>query len=71
MNLPKTRSGKVLRGTLKKIIDGDEYKMPATIEDESVLEQIRKIVKLSGLGEKSDLVYQDEVDCHDMTHIVD
>jgi AMP-binding enzyme C-terminal domain len=30
--LPKTRSGKVLRGTMQKIADGNEYKMPATID---------------------------------------
>jgi propionyl-CoA synthetase len=35
--LPKTRSGKILRGTMKKIADGMEYTIPATIEDASVL----------------------------------
>jgi propionyl-CoA synthetase len=30
--LPKTRSGKILRGTMKKIADGQEYKVPATID---------------------------------------
>ncbi|MBT3917194.1 MAG: hypothetical protein HOF23_12525, partial [Rhodospirillaceae bacterium] len=38
--LPKTRSGKILRGTMQKIADGEEYKMPATIEDVSVLPEI-------------------------------
>ena len=38
--LPKTRSGKILRGTIKKIADGDEWTMPATIEDPKVLEEI-------------------------------
>lgn len=38
--LPKTRSGKILRGTMRKIADGQEYKMPATIEDPAVLEEI-------------------------------
>lgn len=38
--LPKTRSGKILRGTIKKIADGDEWAMPATIEDPKVLEEI-------------------------------
>ena len=38
--LPKTRSGKILRGTMRKIADGKEYKMPATIEDPDVLEEI-------------------------------
>jgi propionyl-CoA synthetase len=35
--LPKTRSGKVLRGTIQKIADGNDYKMPATIDDSSAL----------------------------------
>ena len=38
--LPKTRSGKILRGTMKKIADGDDYTMPATIEDASVLQDV-------------------------------
>jgi propionyl-CoA synthetase len=38
--LPKTRSGKILRGTMKKIADGNEYKMPATIDDPIILEEI-------------------------------
>ena len=35
--LPKTRSGKILRGTMQKIADSEEYKMPATIDDPAVL----------------------------------
>ena len=38
--LPKTRSGKILRGTMRKIADGQEYKTPATIEDPTVLQEI-------------------------------
>ena len=38
--LPKTRSGKILRGTMQKIADGQPWKMPATIEDPSVLDEI-------------------------------
>lgn len=38
--LPKTRSGKILRGTMRKIAEGEEYKVPATIEDPSVLGEI-------------------------------
>jgi propionyl-CoA synthetase len=38
--LPKTRSGKILRGTMRKIAEGEEYKMPATIEDPAVLDEI-------------------------------
>lgn len=46
--LPKTRSGKILRGTMKKIADGDSWGIPATIEDPAVLEEIREA--LSELG---------------------
>ncbi|NVP54037.1 propionyl-CoA synthetase [Mycoplana rhizolycopersici] len=38
--LPKTRSGKILRGTMQKIADGQEWKMPATIDDPAILEEI-------------------------------
>ena len=38
--LPKTRSGKILRGTMRKIADGQDYTMPATIEDPAVLDEI-------------------------------
>jgi len=46
--LPKTRSGKILRGTIKKIADGVEYVMPATIEDPTVLKDIGEC--LQGVG---------------------
>jgi propionyl-CoA synthetase len=39
--LPKTRSGKILRGTIKKIADGESWTMPATIEDPTVLDEIK------------------------------
>ena len=38
--LPKTRSGKILRGTMKKIADGEEYRLPATIDDPLILDEI-------------------------------
>ncbi|HXK56718.1 MAG TPA: AMP-binding protein, partial [Gammaproteobacteria bacterium] len=38
--LPKTRSGKILRGTMKKIADSEEYKVPATIDDPAILDEI-------------------------------
>jgi propionyl-CoA synthetase len=38
--LPKTRSGKILRGTMQKIADNQEYKMPATIDDPAILGEI-------------------------------
>ena len=40
--LPKTRSGKVLRGTIRKIIDKVEYKIPPTIDDPSILTEIKE-----------------------------
>ncbi|MFM2354778.1 MAG: propionyl-CoA synthetase [Pseudomonadota bacterium] len=39
--LPKTRSGKILRGTMAKIADGAEFKTPATIDDPAILDEIR------------------------------
>jgi propionyl-CoA synthetase len=43
--LPKTRSGKILRGTMRKIADGQEYKTPATIEDPVVLQDIAQALE--------------------------
>jgi propionyl-CoA synthetase len=48
--LPKTRSGKILRATMKKIADGEDYAMPATIEDPAVLDEIGQALKAKGLG---------------------
>jgi propionyl-CoA synthetase len=48
--LPKTRSGKILRGTMKKIADGDEWTMPATIDDPAILEEIGGALKTRGFG---------------------
>ena len=39
--LPKTRSGKILRSTMRSIADAEEYRTPATIEDPVVLEEIK------------------------------
>jgi propionyl-CoA synthetase len=46
--LPKTRSGKILRGTMKKIADGDAWTMPATIDDPAILEEIGAALKGRG-----------------------
>ena len=46
--LPKTRSGKILRGTMQKIADNEEYKMPATIDDPAVLDEMDEA--LQGIG---------------------
>ena len=43
--LPKTRSGKILRGTMQKIADGQEYKIPATIDDPAILAEITAALK--------------------------
>ena len=40
VRLPKTRSGKILRGTMQKIADGETWKMPATIDDPVILDEI-------------------------------
>ena len=46
--LPKTRSGKILRGTMRKIADGEEYKMPATIDDPAILDEITEGLRVAG-----------------------
>ncbi|MBY5564829.1 AMP-binding protein [Rhizobium leguminosarum] len=48
--LPKTRSGKILRGTMQKIADGIPWKMPATIDDPMILEEIAEALRGRGLG---------------------
>ncbi|HEV2557136.1 MAG TPA: propionyl-CoA synthetase [Microvirga sp.] len=48
--LPKTRSGKILRGTMKKIADGDTWTMPATIDDPLTLDEIGDALKGRGLA---------------------
>jgi len=50
--LPKTRSGKILRGTMQKIADGHDYKMPATIDDSTVLANIAEVLGRVGYGRK-------------------
>ena len=50
--LPKTRSGKILRGTMKKIADGQEYKMPATIDDPVILDEITEALIRIGYAKK-------------------
>ncbi len=46
--LPKTRSGKILRGTMKRIADGQDFNMPATIDDPAILDEIT--AKLQTIG---------------------
>jgi len=49
--LPKTRSGKMLRGTIKSIADNTPYRMPATIENPDVLEEVEETMTELGYGE--------------------
>jgi propionyl-CoA synthetase len=51
--LPKTRSGKILRGTMKRIADGVEYTAPATIDDPTILGEIAERLKALGYPKKS------------------
>ena len=46
--LPKTRSGKILRSTMRAIADGESYKLPATIEDASALDDIKAAWRENG-----------------------
>ncbi|MBR9828401.1 MAG: propionyl-CoA synthetase [Oceanospirillales bacterium] len=48
--LPKTRSGKILRAILRKIAAQEEYKMPTTIDDESILPEIEEKIKAVGVA---------------------
>jgi propionyl-CoA synthetase len=49
--LPKTRSGKILRGTIKKIADHEPWTMPATIEDPKVLDEIGEAIREKRVGQ--------------------
>jgi len=51
--LPKTRSGKILRGTMKKIADGEPYQVPPTIDDPAILDEIRESLSALGYPKKS------------------
>ncbi|MCA8883362.1 MAG: propionyl-CoA synthetase, partial [Rhodobacteraceae bacterium] len=51
--LPKTRSGKILRGIMVKIADGQEYKMPATIDDPAILDEIRTALQSIGYAKET------------------
>ena len=50
--LPKTRSGKILRGTMKKIADGSDYGVPATIDDPAILGEITEALQTIGYPKK-------------------
>jgi propionyl-CoA synthetase len=48
--LPKTRSGKILRGTMRQIADGEAWKMPATIDDPAILDEITGAMQARGMA---------------------
>ncbi len=50
--LPKTRSGKILRSTMRKIADGQDYTIPSTIDDPAILGEIEESIKTLGYGKK-------------------
>lgn len=52
--LPKTRSGKILRATMVKIADGEDFKMPATIDDPAILDEIAGALEQLGYPRSSD-----------------
>ena len=51
--LPKTRSGKILRGTMRSIANGKEYRMPSTIDDPTSLDEITDTLKQMGYPKNS------------------
>ncbi|HEY3346470.1 MAG TPA: propionyl-CoA synthetase [Nitrospirota bacterium] len=57
--LPKTRSGKVLRGTLRKVADGLEYTVPSTIDDPEVLDEVK--ARLVEIGYAKHIVSEDDL----------
>ena len=48
--LPKTRSGKILRATMRKTADREEFKVPATIDDPAILDEIAAVLRTKGIG---------------------
>ena len=46
--LPKTRSGKILRGIMQKVADSEAYTTPATIDDPAILQEIEQALKALG-----------------------
>jgi propionyl-CoA synthetase len=54
--LPKTRSGKILRGTMRRIADAEEYSTPATIDDPAILEEIERALERIGYAKAKAVV---------------
>ena len=57
--LPKTRSGKILRGTMRRIADGEEYTTPATIDDPAVLDEMGEALRGIGYASPQAVTAQD------------
>ncbi|MCI0457563.1 MAG: hypothetical protein L0Z62_11385, partial [Gemmataceae bacterium] len=51
--LPKTRSGKVLRGTMRQIADGEPYRVPPTIDDPATLDEVRSALERLGYAKET------------------
>ncbi|RSK43866.1 AMP-binding protein [Hymenobacter rigui] len=49
--LPKTRSGKILRKTLRQLADGEPFVLPSTIDDPAILDEIRAVLAARGIGQ--------------------
>ena len=58
--LPKTRSGKILRGTMRAIADGKPWKMPATIDDPAILDEIAEALAKAGYPQEGAAAAPDE-----------
>jgi propionyl-CoA synthetase len=50
--LPKTRSGKILRGTMRRIADGEEYSTPATIDEPATLDEMADALRTIGCARR-------------------
>ena len=50
--LPKTRSGKILRGVMRKMVDGQEYTVPSTIDDPAIIDEIEERLSTAGIIQK-------------------
>ena len=51
--LPKTRSGKILRRTMQSIVNGDDFTIPATIDDPAIIEEIADAVRIAGIEDST------------------
>lgn len=60
--LPKTRSGKILRGTISKIVDNAPWKFPETIEDAETLEFVKRVAEEYHKTKLADIVFDNQID---------